>query len=725
MNKEPIGLYILRYILAFGLFAFMAMLYWSSAMIEEDIKDLGNRLTDVRNDLVTVRTDVDKMHLDILELLNKQQRQDMRLLESILGSDPGARPKFNAKLPVDSREEQEDENGDRPHLNPAYPNLLTSDPFYEVTLPKMLGQDFKPQGTRRVATVGVPDNLHPFSNWSHVAGWVGQCSVAVATQHFGKFETMAPDMALKMEERKDSQGRLEYWVHLRDGVYWQPLSPDLFPQSIKLASHFQQKHQVTAEDFKFYFDAVMNPWVQQPGAVSLRPYLQDIEEFRVVDKLTFVVRWKTDKVDGTDGKIKYIAKSWTGNLTPLASFLYKYFADGTKIVSNDSDPNTYRSNSVWAQNFNQHWARNVIPSCGPWIFTGMTERQITFQRNPDYYLPLAVLVQGMEVDFKEAPEAIWQDFKAGRLDTYELRPDELAEFEQFLRSPLYKSQAQRPGMAVHRLDYVDRTFSYLGWNENRVFFKSAKVRQALTMAIDRQRIIDQYLNGMGVEVTGPFDRNSKDYDASIAPWPYDPRAAKRLLAEEGWFDSDGDGIIDKNINGKLVPFHFTLTYYVKSPTAKAIGEYIRQALKEVDIDCDLNGVDIADLSSTFDDKNFDAIYLAWSQGSPPEEPKQLWYSTLAREKGSSNAIGFANAEVDKIIDALQYEYDPNKRIALYHRFDAIIHEQQPYTFLYVPKVALLYRDYLQNVFIPSERQDLIPGADVAQPQPNIFWLKKH
>ncbi len=72
--------------------------------------------------------------------------------------------------------------------------------------------------------------------------------------------------------------------------------------------------------------------------------------------------------------------------------------------------------------------------------------------------------------------------------------------------------------------------------------------------------------------------------------------------------------------------------------------------------------------------------MAWTQGSPPEEPKQLWHSSGAHEKGSSNAIGFANAEVDSIIQDLQYEYNPEKRIALYHRFDAIIHEEAPYTF---------------------------------------------
>ena len=57
-------------------------------------------------------------------------------------------------------------------------------------------------------------------------------------------------------------------------------------------------------------------------------------------------------------------------LRPLAGFVYKYFADGKKILEEDQDPNAYRTSSVWAQNFSQHWAKNIIPSCGPWISMG-------------------------------------------------------------------------------------------------------------------------------------------------------------------------------------------------------------------------------------------------------------------------------------------------------------------------------------------------------------------
>ena len=259
----------------------------------------------------------------------------------------------------------------------------------------------------------------------------------------------------------------------------------------------------------------------------------------------------------------------------------------------------------------------------------MNDRTIQFKRNNDFYNPYAVLVNGSDITFKNTPENIWQSFKEGRLDTYSILPSQLIELTEFLDSMSYKTQSQG-GKGINKLEYLDHSFTYIGWNNSRVFFNNDKLRRAMTMAIDRRRIIEQNLSGMGVEIHGTFFINSEANDPNITPWPYDPDEAKRLLAEEGWYDKSGSGIIAKEIDGKQVPFSFTLTYYVKNPTTKSICEYVSTALKEIGIDCKLHGVDIADLSAIFDDKNFDALCMAWSLGTPPEEPKQLWHSSGAK-----------------------------------------------------------------------------------------------
>lgn len=720
MNKEPIGLYIFRFLMGLGLFIFMCMLYWSSTLIENQLQSLRTEITQIKSDLVSMRADIlQTIHTghDRLETIFQQ------------GAVCATKAADLSVLPQKAELDHNPQKNEKPQgaaANEKYPNLLGDDPFFTTTLPKLLGKDFKPRGVQHTAVVAKPENLHPFSQYANVISWHGLCSVSAARMAFGKYETFVGDMALRVEERINEKTKApEFWVFLRKDVFWQPLKQSFFPSDARLAPQFLRKNQVTAEDYKFFFDAMMNPYVQEPGAVSLRTYYQSLEEIKVVDPFTFVVRWKTELVEGADGKktprIQYKAKQMTGGLRPLASFVYKYFMDGTKIIEDDSAKDAYRTNSVWAQNFMQHWAKNVIVSCGPWVFDGMTDRQISFKRNPDFFMPEAALTEGIDTEFKDSPDNIWQAFKNNRLDSHTLQPSQLAELETFLKSDAYKQQAAK-GAAINRLDFVGRVYRYIGWNEARPYFSTAKVRQAMTMAIDRRRIIQENLNGLGVEITGTFYKYSPSYDDSIKPWPFNPQLARRMLEEEGWYDSDGDGIIDKMVDGKRIPFRFSLTYYVKNPVDKAVSEYVATTLKEIGIDVRLNGVDIADLTSVFDDKEFDAIMMGWGLGTPPEDPRQLWHSFGATEKGSSNAIGFKNAEVDSIIDKLDYEYDLEKRIALYHKFNKIIHEEQPYTFLFTPKTVFVYREYLKNVFIPADRQDLVPGANVAEPDPSIFWL---
>jgi len=703
MNKEPIGLYIFRFVLGFAMFAFMAMLYWSSVSIEEGLKDLRYDITQVKNDIYS-------LHLECLRSSNRPQENNSGQNEGIKNTPTQLAMTRAGK-----------------HIDPKLPNLLEEDEFYVTTLPKLLGSNFKPQGTFENATIGKPNNLHPFNNFAEIAGWYSLCTASVAKMAIGKYETFTPNMAIKMEARKHPNSDVvEYWIHLRDDLYWQPLKQSFFGNTLTLAPEFLRKHPVTAHDFAFYFDAIMNPHVEEAGAIVARGEYEAIEEIKVIDDHTFIVRWKPFQVTMEDGsvvdRIPYRSKLFTGGLEPLPQFVFKYFADGKKILDDDTAKDAYRTSKMWAQNFANHWSKNVIVSCGPWIFDGMTEQEIKFKRNKDFFSSDAALAEGITVKFKETSDATWQAFKTNQIDSYSLPPNQLLEWNGFIDSPLYQEQKNK-GLEIKKLNYVARVYYYVGWNQAKDLFTSKKVRQALTMSIDRERIVEQNLNGLGIEISCPFYLFSSSCDSSIQPWPFDIDKAKKLLEEEGWVDSDGDGIIEKEINGVKVLFKFSLTYYVKNSVTKSLCEYIATALKKVGISCSLNGVDMADLSSSFQDKTFDALAMGWALSTPPEDPKQLWSSAGAKEKGSSNAVGFANPEADAIIAQLQYEDNEEKRLKLYHRFHAIIHDEQPYTFLYSPKTTFLYREYLKGVFIPKDNQDLIPGANAAEPNSNIFWLK--
>lgn len=677
---------ILKGLFYVAVFLLLFLTWWSSSLLEEKVRLLQNQLTQVK-----------EQHSPPL----LEQKPQKKLTKTPF-------QETSALSLADNR----------------LPNLLKNDPFFEKTLPRLIENKSAFKGIRREALFGRPENLHPFNAFKDISQLVSMCSGSVANLQFGRYETMTPELAIKMEARpqKENPHLIEYWIHLRDDLYWEPLDPAFFPPGFELAPWFQKRHPVTAYDFKFYYDAVMNPYISEPKAVALRSYYAEIESFEVINPLTFVIKWQAFKPPSGEEKVKYSSLSLTGSLMPLASFVYQYFSDGEKIVEDDSALDTYRNDSIWAQNFSHHWAKNVIPSCGPYLFAGMTDEGITLKRNPNYYQSNAVLVEGVQYKFKESSDAIWQEFKAGALDLCLLSPNQELEFEQFLKSPMYQKQKEQ-GNQIHTLEYVDRCFFYIGWNCNSPFFKNAQVRKAMTLAIDRSRIIEQNLAGHAVAITGPLFCQSQEYNKSLYPWPYDPSLASRILDEEGWLDYDGDGIREKKFDGKNVRFSFKLCYLVKSLTSKIIAQYVATALQNVGVQCEPYGMDIADLSRQFDEKGFDALCMGWKLGTPPSDPRQIWHSDGAKIKGSSNAIGFVNHEVDQIIEQLNYEDDQTKRAALYHRFHKILHEECPYTFLYTPKARLVYRDRLRNLFIPSERQDLIPGADIPEPSYHVTWLK--
>jgi len=603
-------------------------------------------------------------------------------------------------------------------IDPDLKNLLEDDPFFTETLPKLLGPKFRPKGTLRLATIGNPENLHPFSQWAQVNEWIGYCEGAVGTAKFGFYERLAQDFAIKMEERKgDNPDETSFWIHLRDDIFWQPLEARHFPNDITLAPHFLQKQPVTAHDFAFFWDALMNSHVDVPSAVTLRFLLRDITQVEVLDDHTFKVVCRLK-----NGKLSYTLPFYLAQLRPLARHVFQYNPDGSKICPEDATKDFYRTSSTWAQSFANHFATRVIVSCGPWIFDGMDDKEIRFRKNPDFYSPVHALYDGLEIYLLETQEALFRDFLAQKLDICTINPQSLVELERYLESDEYKAQNAK-GNSICRLDFLARQFSYIGWNEKNPLFASKKVRMALTLAIDRERLIRQNLNGQAQEITGPFFYGSSEYDANIPPLVYDPEQAKRLLASEGWVDSVGDGILHKVVDGQKLDFSFSLIYFVKDPRAKINCEQIAQSLKEIGIECRLMGMDLADISAAFEDKQFDALCLGWALGTPPEDPRQLWHSEGANVKGSSNMIGFQNAAVDKIIEELETESDSAKRKQLYRQLHAIFYEEQPYTFLYTAKATLLSWSWIENIFIPKERQDLVPGAVVEQPSYIYSWRR--
>ncbi len=260
------------------------------------------------------------------------------------------------------------------------------------------------------------------------------------------------------------------------------------------------------------------------------------------------------------------------------------------------------------------------------------------------------------------------ELKAGRLDQMGLTP---LQFTRQTDTPWFKQNFKK-------YRYLSFGYTYLGYNLKDWKFQSKKVRQALTTAIDRESIVKGVLLGLGAVAHTPYKPDTFWFNPNVKKFPYDPKKARQMLEEEGWKDTNGDGILDKE--GK--PFEFTIITNQGNDIRKNAAIIIQKNLKAVGVKVNIRVIEWAAFLKNFINKrNFEACLLGWGIGIDPSQI-DIWDSRKTSEK-ELNFISYQNTEVDRLLELGASTYDREERKKYYDRFQEIIAEDQPYTFLFV------------------------------------------
>jgi peptide/nickel transport system substrate-binding protein len=258
-------------------------------------------------------------------------------------------------------------------------------------------------------------------------------------------------------------------------------------------------------------------------------------------------------------------------------------------------------------------------------------------------------------------------------------------------------------------------YSYIGWNLKNPIFADKKVRWALSHLIDRKTIIDKIQFGTGEKIQSHvFYKDKKHLNADLPEIPFDIEKAKQLLTEAGWKDSNGDGILDKNLNGKQTDFKFTFLNNNNSVRRQTVLVII-DALKKVGIQAEIQDLEWSVYLDKTKKHEFDATLAAWQLNTTPPDPFQIWHSTQSEGEGS-NYISFHNAESDKLLEEYRAEFDEAKRIDIIKRWQKLIYDEQPYTFLWSPKSRYIYNKRFKNTRWYSRG---------SSPVVNEWWVPKN
>ena len=479
-----------------------------------------------------------------------------------------------------------------------------------------------------------------------------------------------PPYALRGLVAKDypeiSADKLTYTFELRDGVYFSDGKP------------------LTAADVVFSMKVIHNSQVLAP---HLRNYYAAVKAVQQVEanKVSFLCDKPYFRNDMMLGLLKILPKHFydpEGLLDPVE---VESLVDG----SWEEGPHKERVER-FAEQFNQNFNRKVLGS-GPYIIEDperdlVTQQKVVLTRNANYWgrdvdglLPSG-FVDKIVFKVINNTDAAFIELTNGNLDYHALRP---LEFKEKSWSGDFNSRF------LKGVSYAGG-YMYIGWNNNHPIFGDKRVRQAMTYLTDREGMVENIMFGLAETVEGPIHKFRPEYNHDLAPYAYDPDRALDLLAEAGWEDADEDGILDKIIDEELVPFSFEILINSGNQTRKDIALTLQYELQDIGIDCQVRELDWSIFLQKVRGKEFDAMVLGWT-GNVQFAPDgyQIWHSSQTIKNGS-NAVSFIDAEVDQILEDYRREFDMERRIALYRRFQEILHEEQPYTFLWKPRTARAY-----------------------------------
>ncbi len=306
-------------------------------------------------------------------------------------------------------------------------------------------------------------------------------------------------------------------------------------------------------------------------------------------------------------------------------------------------------------------------------------RTLTLVRNTQYF---GERPDPEQVIFRVVPETApaFAALKTGDLDEMRLTFAQKKELD-----------ARAATAGVPRVVTFDElSYSYLGWNNRLPVFADRRVRRALTMLIDRESINRNLFGGLAKVANGPLPPAHWAWDASLEPWPYDPKAAEALLDEAG-FRKGPDGTRRKG-NVRLA---FTLSLGMGSDIQRQLVEVAQQSFRSAGIEMAIQPLEWATFGAKMDAGECDAWAAALNLDPNPDLAVS-WHSSQTPPSGM-NAAFYKNPEVDALLDRLKTAFDREQARALLVRVQALIHEDEPVTFLNVPLIKWGVSPRLMNV----------------------------
>ncbi len=283
----------------------------------------------------------------------------------------------------------------------------------------------------------------------------------------------------------------------------------------------------------------------------------------------------------------------------------------------------------------------------------------------------------------ERNENYWGEMPNPETVTFQVVPEESTRMALVERGDAHVAEILQPATmgrveASNNMDlelFDTLSLNYIGFNTDKEPFDDARVRRAISMAVDVQAMIDGIVEGAGTRAIGPISQAVVGYHPDLDPLPYDPEMAADLLEEAGLEDG------------------FSTTLWTNdNPTRIAIAEIVQNNLAELNIDVEIEVLEWGAYLEQTAEGLHDMFILGWVTVTGDADYGMYALLHSSNVGAAGNRSFYRNERVDELLDRGRREGDPEDRVELYNEVQEILIDEAPMLNLYHPQWMIAVGD---------------------------------